>query len=147
MPRWRSRYGVQEALIINSLSWRSEKNSGHYKPATTQPNDKPFPKQRATGVKHFIRFIFRKESCGGERYKKLCYIDCDALKFFGLSYIINEIANIDETEFEILLIYGEDFFRRREISHLLYRPDVNKAADAKVDPDNDMPYNQFIQGI
>ena len=47
-----------------------------------QPNDKALPRQQATKVKHFVRFVFRKDSRGGGRHKRLRDMDCNALKFF-----------------------------------------------------------------
>jgi hypothetical protein len=95
-----------------------------------------------------IRFVFRKQSRGGARHKQLRAWDCNALKFLGLSYSIEEIVKIEDIEFELLRIRGPEFFRRRELSRLLYRPDVDKAVDAMVeDPDDDGSYDKFIQGI
>ncbi|KAK4097776.1 hypothetical protein N658DRAFT_500090 [Parathielavia hyrcaniae] len=112
-----------------------------------QPVGKALPKQRATGVKHLIRFVFRKESRGGARHKQLRAWDCNALKFLGLSYSIEEIVKMKDTEFELLRTRGPEFFRRRELSRLLYRPDVDKAVDAMVeDPDDDGSYDKFMQG-
>jgi len=54
---------------------------------------------------------------------------------------------MDDAEFDILLKRGEEFFHRRGLSHLLYRCDVDKAVDARVDPDDDGSYDKFIQGI
>ncbi|GAB1319490.1 hypothetical protein MFIFM68171_09700 [Madurella fahalii] len=111
-----------------------------------QSADKALPKQQATKVKHLIRFVFRKESRGGARHKQLRVWDCDALKFLGLSYSTEEIVRMDDAEFEILQARGPEFFRRRELSHLLYRPDVDKAVDAKFEnPDDDGAYDKFIQ--
>ncbi|KAK3687211.1 hypothetical protein B0T22DRAFT_534653 [Podospora appendiculata] len=112
-----------------------------------QPVDKALPKQQATKVKHLIRFVFQKESRGGARHRKLRAYDCNALKFLGLSYSIPEIVKMDDTEFEVLQNCGPEFFRRRDLSRLLYRPDVDKAVDAMVeDPDDDGSYDKFMQG-
>ncbi len=113
-----------------------------------QPNDKAFPKQQATKVKHFIRFVFRKESRGGGRHKQLRDLDCNAIKFFGLSYTIEEIVKMDDGEFETLKNRGVEFFHRGGLSRLLYRPDVDKAVNASfTDPDDDGSYEKFMQGI
>ncbi len=54
---------------------------------------------------------------------------------------------MDDAEFEFLLKHREEFFHRRRLSQLLYRRDVDKAVDARVDPDDDGSYDNFIQGI
>lgn len=94
-----------------------------------------------------IRFVFRKDPRGRARFKQLRAHDCDALKFLGLSYSIEEIIKMDDAEFEFLRNRGPEFFRRRELSRLLYRPDVNRAVDDLIeDPDDDGSYDKFIQG-
>ncbi|KAM4065536.1 hypothetical protein HRG_010723 [Hirsutella rhossiliensis] len=111
-----------------------------------QPSDKALPKQQATKVKHFIRFVFRKDSREEGRRRQLRDLDCDTLKFCGLSYSTEEIIKLDDAEFEVLRRHGEEFFHRRALARLLYRPDVDKAVDAKFeDPDDDGSYETFIQ--
>ena len=112
-----------------------------------QPEDKALPKQRATNVKHMIRFVFRKESRGRGRHKQLRGLPCNALKCFGLTYTTDDIVNMDDAEFEVLLNRGPEFLHRRDVSRLLYRRDVDKAVDANVDQEDDESYNKFIQGI
>jgi hypothetical protein len=129
------------------------------------PSDKALPKQRATKVKHLVRFTFRKNSRqellergaegdggdgggGGEegRHRKLRKLDCDALKLCGLSYTTDEIVTIGDTEFEVLQKRVVDFISHRNLSYLLYRPDVDKAVDSKLeDPEDDELFDVFIQ--
>ena len=122
------------------------------------PSDKALPKQRATKVKHLLRFTFRKNSRqelleqGGDgegeegRHRKLRKLDCDALKLCGLSYTTEEIVKMDDTEFEILQKRVAEFISRRNLSYLLYRPDVDKAVDAKLeDPEDDESFDKFMQ--
>ncbi|KAL2015130.1 hypothetical protein VTK56DRAFT_6218 [Thermocarpiscus australiensis] len=53
---------------------------------------------------------------------------------------------MEDAEFELLRDRGPKFFRCRELSRLLYRPDVDKAVDAMVeDPDDDGSYDSFMQ--
>lgn len=132
----KAQVGVQKSLQSTANLLRRE------------PVDRSLPKQQAKKVKHLIRFVFRKEGRGGARFKQLRAHDCDVLKFLGLSYSIEEFINMDDAEFEFLRNRGPEFFRRRELSRLLYRPDVNRAVDDMLgDPDDDGSYDKFIQGI
>ena len=55
---------------------------------------------------------------------------------------------MDNAEFEVLQNRGPELFRRRELSRLLYRTDVDRAVDAMVeDPDDNGLYEKFIQDI
>lgn len=124
-----------------------------------QPSDKALPKQQATKVKHLIRFAFRKNSRqellerseeGKERKedrrRKLRKLDCDALKLCGLSYTTEEIVKLGDVEFEILQKRVAEFISYRNLSYLLYRPDVDKAVDSKLeDPDDDESFDKFMQ--
>lgn len=65
---------------------------------------------------------------GGHR--KLRKLDCDVLKFCGLFYITEEIVKLGDAEFEILYKRAEEFICHRNLSHLLYRPDVDKAVNS-----------------
>lgn len=129
------------------------------------PSDKALPKQRATKVKHLVRFTLRKNSRqellergaegdggdgggGGEegRHRKLRKLDCDALKLCGLSYTTDEIVKMGDTEFEVLQKRVVDFISHRNLSYLLYRPDVDKAVDSKLeDPEDDELFDVFMQ--
>ena len=111
-----------------------------------QPSDKALPKQQATKVKHFIRFVYRKDSRGKVRHSQLRNLDCDALKFCGLSYTTEEIVKLSDAEFEILQKCIVKFINHHNLSHLLYRPDVDKAVDAKFeDPEDADSFKKFIQ--
>ncbi|KIW38198.1 uncharacterized protein PV06_10144 [Exophiala oligosperma] len=132
------------------------------------PSDKALPKQQATKVKHLVRFAFRKNSRqellergkeGKEgkkdkgdkgdkegRHQKLRKLDCDALKLCGLSYTTEEIVKLGDAEFEILQKRAEEFICHRNLSYLLYRPDVDKAIDSKLeDPEDDESFDKFMQ--
>jgi hypothetical protein len=112
------------------------------------PNDKTLPRQRAAKARRFVHFVYGKEDRRGGRHKRLRGLDCDTLKFLGLSYTIEEILKMDDEAFEILRERGAQFSRHRKLSPFLYRPDVDKAADAKLeDPDDDGLYEKFIQGL
>jgi hypothetical protein len=67
-----------------------------------QLSDKALLKQQATKVKHFICFVFQKESCREGRHKQLRNMDCDALKFCRLSYTTEDIVKLGDAEFGIL---------------------------------------------
>jgi hypothetical protein len=117
------------------------------------PSDKALPKQRATKVKHLVRFTFRRNSRqellerGEEgRHRKLRKLDCDALKLCGLSYTTEEIVKMGDAEFEILQKRVAEFISHRNLSYLLYRPDVDKAVDSKLeDPEDDESFDKFMQ--
>jgi hypothetical protein len=123
------------------------------------PSDKALPKQRATKVKHLVRFTFRKNSrqellARGEegeegeegRHRKLRKLDCDALKLCGLSYTTEEIVKMGDAEFEILQKRVAEFISHRNLSYLLYRPDVDKAVDSRLeDPEDDESFDKFMQ--
>jgi hypothetical protein len=126
------------------------------------PSDKALPKQRATKVKHLVRFTFRKNSRqellerGGEgdggggieegRHRKLRKLDCDTLKLCGLSFTTEEIVKMGDAEFDILQKRVVDFISHRNLSYLLYRPDVDKAVDSKLeDPEDDESFDKFMQ--
>lgn len=112
----------------------------------SQPSGKALPKQQATKVKHLIRFVFRKESRGGGRHKQLRQMDCEALKLCGLTYTTEDIVKMDDEKFELVRIHTADFMLRRQLSSLLYRPDVDKAVDAEVEePDDQELLDEFIK--
>ena len=75
-------------------------------------------------------------------------MDCNALKLYRLSYIIKEIVKLGNAEFEILQKRAEEFICHRNLSYLLYRPNVDKAVDSKLeDPEDDKLFNKFMQCI
>ncbi|KAK4182423.1 hypothetical protein QBC35DRAFT_509998 [Podospora australis] len=68
-----------------------------------QQDGKALPKQRARGVRNLISFVFgEKKSRGRARHKQLRAWDCNALKFLGLSYSIEEIVKMEDAAFELL---------------------------------------------
>lgn len=112
------------------------------------PTKKALPKQKATKVKHLIRFAFRKNDRGDSRHKRLRDVDCDVLKFCGLSYTTEEILKLDHAELDILVRRAVDFMRHRNLSSVLYRRDVDKAVESTFeDPENESEYHSFMQGM
>jgi hypothetical protein len=112
-----------------------------------QPNNKAVPKQRATGVKHLIRLVFRRQSRGGDRHKQLRNSDCDTLKFCGLSYTTEDIIKMEDAKFKFLQSHAAEFMHHRKLSPLLYRPDVDKAVDSNLeDPEDQDLFDIFIRG-
>ncbi len=104
------------------------------------------PKQQATKVKHMVRFVFRKASRGGERHRQLRQLDCDALKLCALSYTTDEIVRMEEPKFKLVYTYVAEFMHRRQLSTLLYRPDVDKAVDTKFeDPEDHESFEEFLK--
>ena len=111
-----------------------------------QQNDKALPKQQATKVKHLIRFVFWKQARGGDRHRQLRDLDCDTLKFCGLSYTTEDIVKMEDAKFALLQSHSVEYMHSRKLSHLLYRPDVDKAVDAKLeDPDDESSFDKFMQ--
>ncbi len=112
-----------------------------------QPISKALPRQQATKVKHFVRFVFRKQSRGGDRPEELRKLPCDAVKLCGLSYTTEEIVKLDNLKFEFLKHNVAEFLRQRSLSRLLHRADIDKAVDARVETVDDYEaYESFIQG-
>ncbi|KAH8595113.1 hypothetical protein B0O99DRAFT_594716 [Bisporella sp. PMI_857] len=120
----------------------------------TTNKGEPLPNQQATKVKHFVRLTFqvnsrkprKKNDCREDRYRRLRQLDCDALKLCGLSYTAEDIINISNAEFEILHQHVEDFVRHRNLSKLLYGPDVNKAVESNIENiDDNQSFNKFMQ--
>ncbi|KFY01437.1 hypothetical protein O988_02741 [Pseudogymnoascus sp. VKM F-3808] len=115
------------------------------------PSDKALPKQQATKVRHLIRFAFRKNSEEAKerkegRRRNLRKLDCDAVKLCGLSYTTEEIIKLGDIEFGILQKRLAEFISYRNLSHLLYRLDVDKAVDFNLeDPDDDGSFDKFMQ--
>ncbi|KJK73843.1 hypothetical protein H634G_10874 [Metarhizium anisopliae BRIP 53293] len=110
-----------------------------------QPKDRALPKQQATKVKHLIRFVFRKDSRGGDRSQQLRQLDCDSLKLCGLTYTTEDIVKMEHEKFELVRTLAAEFMLNRQLSPLLYRPDVDKAVDAVVEEpdDQESKYNAF----
>jgi hypothetical protein len=126
------------------------------------PSNKGLPKQRAKKVKNLVRFTFRKnsrqeplkrgkegegvEGVEGGRHRKLRKLDCDALKLCGLSYTTEEIVKMGDVEFEFLQNRVAEFISYRNLSYLLYRSDVDKAVDSKLeDPEDVELFDKFMQ--
>ncbi|KID66216.1 hypothetical protein MBR_09427, partial [Metarhizium brunneum ARSEF 3297] len=111
-----------------------------------QPKDRALPKQQATKVKHLIRFVFRKDSRGGDRSQQLRQLDCDSLKLCGLTYTTEDIVKMEHEKFELVRTLAAEFMLNRQLSPLLYRPDVDKAVDAVVEePDDQESYDAFMK--
>jgi len=60
-------------------------------------------------VKHFIKFIFKKIAYGNKRQAQLQKLDCNALKFYRLSYKIKDILELPPMEFDFLVTNIVDF--------------------------------------
>ena len=75
-------------------------------------------------------------------------MDCDAFKFYGLSYTIKEIVKLDPIEFNILKGQAANFMRHYNLSHLLYHHNIDKAIKSTFkDPNDESLYHNFLQGI
>ncbi|KFZ15462.1 hypothetical protein V501_02713 [Pseudogymnoascus sp. VKM F-4519 (FW-2642)] len=109
------------------------------------PRDKALPNQQATRVKHFIKFVFEKTTRGDERHMRLRKLDCDALKFCGLTYKIREVLELSAAQFDFLVENIGDYVRRHKLSEHLYRDDVDKAVHGKFDPEDDVIFKGFLK--
>jgi hypothetical protein len=62
--------------------------------------------------------------------------------------MIEEIVKLSDIEFKILQKRVEEFIYHRNLSYLLYHPDMDKVVDSKLeDPENDKSFNKFMQCI
>jgi len=107
--------------------------------------DKALPNQLATRVKHFIKFTFEKTTSGNERPTQLRGLECNALKFCGLTYKIKEILELPAAQFDFLVANAGDFVHRHELSRHLYRDDIDKAVHGKYDPEDDVIFKEFLK--
>ncbi|KAG5926926.1 hypothetical protein E4U42_002802 [Claviceps africana] len=114
-------------------------------------NDEPLPGQRATRLKHFMKFIFgpltrTNRPPAQARYKRmqLRTLDCTALKLCGLSYTIAEIFDISREEFDILIAKLPNFARVHNLKYLLCRDDVNKAIHVTFTPEDEDTFKAFF---
>jgi len=110
------------------------------------PSDKALPNQKATRVKHFIKFVFERTDRWKERQTLLRRLDCDALKLCGLSYTIKEIHELPLAQFDFLVANITDFVRRQRLSEYLYRDDIDKGIQAKFfDPEDEAAFKEFLK--
>lgn len=102
------------------------------------------PYQRVTRVKTFIEHLFQKKGGNMPKLKKL---DCDVLKFIGLSFTVKQIERLTSLEIKVLETQGPDFFDRRKdsLTNRLYQADINNAIRVK-GLEEDESYGEFIKG-
>jgi hypothetical protein len=102
------------------------------------------PNQLATRVKHIIRFVYG-ESCNDERGARLRKLECNALKFCGLAYKVRDILDLPGPEFDFLIEHIDDFVRSRGLVQYLYRDDIDKAVNNKLDPKDEELFRIFLK--
>lgn len=110
-----------------------------------QPWDTALPKQLATRVKHFIKFTYEKTNRGKGRPTRLRELGCNDLKFCGLAYKLKDVLDLPATHFEFLVTKVGDFVHRHDLSHLLYRDEIDKAVNNKFDPEDDAIFKEFLK--
>ncbi|PVH67565.1 hypothetical protein DL98DRAFT_443283 [Cadophora sp. DSE1049] len=112
-----------------------------------QTQYKPLPNQQATRVKHLIRFTFEKTTrgTGCKRQTRLRKLDCNALKFCGLTYKIKDLLELPAAQFEFLVVNVGHFVQRQELSQHLYRDDIDKVVHGKFDPEDDAIFKEFLK--
>lgn len=114
----------------------------------SQPKDNALPNQQATRVKHLLRFVFESSPRNEERSARLRKLECNALKFCGLTYTIRNLLALTESQFDFLLDYVADFVQSRCLVRYLYRSDINKALDIDLDAasENEQLFREFLYG-
>lgn len=110
-----------------------------------QAHDTALPKQMATRVKHFIKFTFGSTNRGEDRPTRLRGLECNTLKFCGLTYKIKDVLNLPKSHFDYLVSKAEDFVLRHELSQYLYRDEIDKAVYTKVNPEDDTVFKEFLK--
>jgi len=105
--------------------------------------DSFLPDQLAGRVKHFIKFVYESPRNKG-RSTQLRKLNCNALKVCGLAYTIRAILGLPDLRFKFLVEHIEDFVRLRGLAKYLYRDDINKAVEHKVNPDDEDLYREFL---
>lgn len=108
-------------------------------------SDKILPNQQATRVKHFLRFVFERSTRASERCIRLRNLNCNALIFCGLSYKIRDILDLPQLQFDFLADNVEDFVQRYDLVQCLYRNDIEKAVNNKLDPEDEEKYKDFLK--
>lgn len=149
--------------VQRSLQWTA-------KLLREQSRDKALPNQQATRVKHFIRFTFEKITRGTdrslasgnsgnpagddgdttqktlrERQTRLRKLECNAVKFCGLTYKIKDLLELPAAQFDFLVANVGDFVLRHKLSQHLYRDDIDKAVHGKFDPEDDVIFKEFLK--
>lgn len=109
------------------------------------PRDKVLPNQLATRVKHFIRFTFEKETRDKSLSTRLRGLECNALKFCGLTYKLKDILELPPAQFDFLVAKAEDFVHRQGLAQHLYRDDIDKVVYGKFDPEDDVNFKEFLK--
>jgi hypothetical protein len=80
-------------------------------------NDKSLPNQQANRLKHFIKFVFEKANRGHKQQIHFQKLECNALKFCGLSYTVREILELPTAQFDFLIENIADFIHRQKLIH------------------------------
>jgi hypothetical protein len=115
--------------------------------ATAELLQRPsFPRQEATRVKHFLKFVFERTTRGNNRHLAFRQLDCNALTFCGLSYKIKDIIELPQAQFEFLIKNVSEFVQRRRIGGTLYRDEVNNMASTTLNAEDEDLYRDFLKG-
>ncbi|KAF2866026.1 hypothetical protein BDV95DRAFT_245498 [Massariosphaeria phaeospora] len=105
-----------------------------------------FPKQEATRVKHFLKFVFERTTRGNNRHLAFRQLDCNALTFCGLTYRVKDIIELPQTRFEFLVKNVSDFVQRSRIGDSLYRDEINNMVSTKLSAEDEDLYGNFLKG-
>lgn len=113
----------------------------------SHPKDSALPNQMATRVKHIIKFVYEKSTRDEKKSARLRGLECNALKFCGLTYKIRELLELSELQFEFLVDYITEFVHSRGLVQYLYRSDINKTLDHEVVPEDEQLFREFLTGV
>lgn len=107
--------------------------------------DESLPNQQAIRVKHFMKFIFEKIDRWKGKQNRLRDLDCDVIIFCALCYKVKEIYHMPPTQFDFLVAIITEFVRRRNLSHALFRDDINRVIHGKFEPEDDNLLKTFLK--
>ncbi|KAF2726880.1 hypothetical protein EJ04DRAFT_506554 [Polyplosphaeria fusca] len=110
----------------------------------SHPKERALPNQLAKRVKHLLNFIFKESSRNETRSMRLRKTDCNAVKFCGLAYTINDLLKLSEAAFEILVSSVTQFVQDRGLIQYLYREDIEKMLSKDIAPENEQLYRDFL---
>ncbi|OAG04877.1 uncharacterized protein CC84DRAFT_1206435 [Paraphaeosphaeria sporulosa] len=118
---------------------------------TDHAQDHILPQKLALRVKKMIKFTFGDPSRAADsdkvRSARLRKLDCNALKFCGLAYKVNEVCLLSELHFDLLLEKVTEFVCTRGLIEYLYRDDISKAVTTQLnlaDEERDREYQKFL---
>ncbi|KAL5374229.1 hypothetical protein PMIN06_010472 [Paraphaeosphaeria minitans] len=119
---------------------------------------KDLPRGQAARLKEMIKFAY-----GDRKYKEdvkrtlsvearracLRQLDCNALKFCGLTFMIRDMLKLPDLEFELLVEHVTEFVHSRGLIEHLYSDEITKALVSEMISANDQrtqEHQEFLIG-